>query len=192
MPKPSDNDCRLYNVAALLGLAEQKTTSFMREKIEDKAVEKINEKVEATSFLNKLWLTSMAAAGKNKMPQIKLGELLIMAEILTEDELTRALWLSKKMKKGLGRTLVEMEVFPRTFLSTALQMQRSVNSGNLKASTAAETLAYIARLDKYRGFRESNYKFSMEVAGVPGQDLPAGKIAQKLLSSASSIGHLLR
>jgi signal transduction histidine kinase len=85
------------------------------------------------------WLKEDGAF-KGKGTAIRLGELLILAGIVSEIDLLSAVETSLTQKAMIGQILVKTEVLSEPVLQHALKLQKAVNSQLLNASEAARML----------------------------------------------------
>lgn len=85
------------------------------------------------------WLQEDGAF-KGKGTAIRLGELLILAGIVSEIDLLSAVETSLTQKSMIGQILVKTEVLTEAVLQHALKLQKAVNSQLLNASEAARML----------------------------------------------------
>ena len=82
------------------------------------------------------WLQEDGAF-KGKDTAIRLGELLILAGIISELDLLSAVETSLTQKSMIGQILVKSEILTEAVLQQALKLQKAVNSQLLSASEAA-------------------------------------------------------
>jgi signal transduction histidine kinase len=85
------------------------------------------------------WLQEDGAF-KGKGTAIRLGELLILAGIVSEIDLLSAVETSLTQKSMIGQILVKTEVSTEVVLQHALKLQKAVNSQLLNSSEAARML----------------------------------------------------
>ncbi|HEY9730924.1 MAG TPA: hypothetical protein V6C89_03380 [Drouetiella sp.] len=84
------------------------------------------------------------AVSTSKLPKINLVELLVIAGIITEHDADTAFEVGSSTKQKPEEILKSSNLVPESLLNTALELQESINSGDLNAAAAAETLNYIA------------------------------------------------
>jgi hypothetical protein len=80
--------------------------------------------------------------------RLKLGELLLMSGCISELDVMDALEVSLGQEKPIGEVLVDSGVLPASTLHKAIELQNSVNAGQISVTVAAQTLAYIAQSDE--------------------------------------------
>lgn len=74
---------------------------------------------------------------------IRLGELLVLAGLMTESDLMYAVEVGLLNKKPIGQVLVELQYITKEVLDAALNYQRSVSSGEITPLWAASRLTEI-------------------------------------------------
>lgn len=88
--------------------------------------------------------TSVAAAPappQNK--ELRLGELLTMAQVISESDVLNAIELGLFKNQPIGKVLVESNLIPDSLVESALALQNLVKKGDLRPAQAAEVLMYI-------------------------------------------------
>lgn len=80
----------------------------------------------------------------NQLPKINLVELLVISGVITEYDADAAFETGTNTKQTPESVLRSLELVPESLLGIALELQESINSGDLNAAAAAETLNYIA------------------------------------------------
>lgn len=81
----------------------------------------------------------IAAEDPNKR-NIRLGELLILAGILTESDMMNAVELSLTREEPLGAVLIQLGLITTDQLRLALRLQESISLGSLDIQSATDTL----------------------------------------------------
>jgi len=81
----------------------------------------------------------IAAEDPNKR-NIRLGELLILAGILTESDMMNAVELSLTREEPLGAVLIQLGLITTDQLRLALRLQESISVGSLDIQSATDTL----------------------------------------------------
>lgn len=81
----------------------------------------------------------IAAEDPNKR-NIRLGELLILAGILTESDMMNAVELSLTREEPLGAVLIQLGLITTDQLRLALRLQESISQGSLDIQSATDTL----------------------------------------------------
>ncbi len=76
--------------------------------------------------------------------RIRLGELFMMAGILTENDILNALEYGLISTRPLGDVLVEMGLLTRAILQLSLNLQDSLSTGELDLRAALDALCYVA------------------------------------------------
>lgn len=82
----------------------------------------------------------------NLRKNIKLGELLMLAGIISESDIMNAIEYGLTSAKPLGDVLIDMGLVTRQLLNLALQLQESVSHGDLNVHAAMDALSYVASL----------------------------------------------
>jgi CRP-like cAMP-binding protein len=78
--------------------------------------------------------------------QVKLGELLVQAEIVQEHQMPRALQLAKDRSVRIGQVLIMMRYLSAEELEPILEIQKLINDGAIDSDSAVQALK-IARRD---------------------------------------------
>lgn len=86
-------------------------------------------------------------SSKAQLPKINLVELLVISGIITENDADAAFEASTKTKQSPEEFLKGSDLVQTSLLNIALELQESINSGDLNAAAAAETLNYIANYE---------------------------------------------
>lgn len=101
-----------------------------------------------------LELSHMAASApastdeqSRSLPKISLVELLVISGIITEHDADAAFEESTRSKQPPETILKQSELVPASLLDIAIELQESINGGDLNAAAAAETLNYIANYE---------------------------------------------
>ena len=81
----------------------------------------------------------IAAEDPNKR-NIRLGELLILAGILTESDMMNAVELSLTREEPLGAVLIQLGLITTDQLRLALRLQESISEGSIDVQSATDTL----------------------------------------------------
>ncbi len=81
----------------------------------------------------------IAAEDPNKR-NIRLGELLILAGILTESDMMNAVELSLTREEPLGAVLIQLGLITTDQLRLSLRLQESISQGSLDIQSATDTL----------------------------------------------------
>ncbi len=81
---------------------------------------------------------------ESQLPKINLVELLVISGIITEHDADAAFETGTRTKQTPEAVLRSSNLVPDALLNVALELQESINSGDLNAAAAAETLNYIA------------------------------------------------
>jgi len=78
------------------------------------------------------------------LPELRLGELLVLAEVVSRDDVKQALEVAQANKRRLGEILSIYAVLPASILTAALELQRLMRRGELTIdeSITALGLAY--------------------------------------------------
>lgn len=79
---------------------------------------------------------------------IRLGELLVLAGLMTENELMYAIEIGLLNKKPIGQVLIELQYIPKEVLEAALELQQQVASGEANPIWAASRLTEINHYGK--------------------------------------------
>jgi hypothetical protein len=88
--------------------------------------------------------TSVAAPPPAPQRQeLRLGELLTMAQIISESDVLHAIELGLFNNQPIGKVLVEAKLIPDSLINPALELQNLVKKGELRPAQAAEVLMYI-------------------------------------------------
>lgn len=74
---------------------------------------------------------------------VKLGELLTMAEIISETDVLAAIELGLFKNKPVGQVLVEHKLIHESLIRPALQLQKMVHAKELRPTQAAELLMHV-------------------------------------------------
>lgn len=74
---------------------------------------------------------------------IRLGELLSLAGLISEQQLLNAVELGLVSQKALGQVLIESNLVPEETLKVALQLQELVSKGTLKPMQASQVLVQV-------------------------------------------------
>lgn len=74
---------------------------------------------------------------------IRLGELLSLAGLISEQQLLNAVELGLVSQKALGQVLIESNLVPEETLKVALQLQELVSKGTLKPLQASQVLVQV-------------------------------------------------
>jgi|AGTN01.2.fsa_nt_gi hypothetical protein len=74
---------------------------------------------------------------------IRLGELLSLAGLISEQQLLNAVELGLVSQKALGQVLIESNLVPEETLKVALQLQDLVSKGTLKPMQASQVLVQV-------------------------------------------------
>lgn len=77
------------------------------------------------------------------LESVRLGELLVMANLLDQDKLMSAVELGLVEEKPIGQVLVELGCVTDTLLQAALTVQRLVAEGKVKKAVAGKIVALI-------------------------------------------------
>lgn len=74
---------------------------------------------------------------------VKLGELLTMAELISETDVLAAIELGLFKNKPVGQVLVEHKLIHESLIRPALQLQKMVHANELRSTQAAEVLMFV-------------------------------------------------
>jgi hypothetical protein len=74
---------------------------------------------------------------------VKLGELLTMAELISETDVLAAIELGLFKNKPVGQVLVEHKLIHESLIRPALQLQKMVQAKELRPTQAAEVLMFV-------------------------------------------------
>jgi hypothetical protein len=72
--------------------------------------------------------------------KVRLGELLVEADIVSSADLTEAIQVSRRLGVPIGRVLLSSGILSQALLEAALEAQPLVNEGKLERSRIAEAL----------------------------------------------------
>jgi hypothetical protein len=123
----------------------------------------------------------IAAEERNKR-SIRLGELLILAGILTESDMMNAVELSLTRGEPLGAVLIQLGLITATQLRLALTLQESISSGSLDIQSATDTL-----------FMESGNSLTEKLTAVDSDAAPRrSRLAEQNDAPKLRIGELLK
>jgi hypothetical protein len=89
---------------------------------------------------------SLSDSGVYRMPTrhtIRLGELFVLAGLLSESDLMNLLEIGLLNEKPIGEVLIESGLINRELVSAALRLQAMVQDGTLTALQSAEALAQV-------------------------------------------------
>ncbi|HMW90205.1 MAG TPA: hypothetical protein PKE54_09295, partial [Candidatus Obscuribacter sp.] len=111
---------------------------------------------------------------KETTVNVKIGELLVDAQIVSSAEMTEAVQVSKRLNVPIGRVLTMSGCVREDVLEASLQVQRLLRDGNLSIEGAYETLK---RVHEHR----------IELA----EALTSEAQNMLMLDSAESLGELL-
>lgn len=75
------------------------------------------------------------------LPELRLGELLVLAEIVSRHDIKQALEAAEINKRRLGEILSVFAVVPASSLTTALELQRMLRRGEVTIDEAISALA---------------------------------------------------
>jgi hypothetical protein len=81
-------------------------------------------------------------------PSVRLGELLVTAQLVTDSDVRASLELSLVREKSLGEMLVEQKVIALELLDSALILQEMASNETLSADQAAECLKKLSNSDQ--------------------------------------------
>lgn len=81
------------------------------------------------------------------LPKISLVELLVISGIITEHDADAAFEESTRSKQPPETLLRNSDLVPPSLLHIAIELQESINGGDLNVAAAAETLNYIANYE---------------------------------------------
>jgi hypothetical protein len=81
-------------------------------------------------------------------PSIRLGELLVAAQLVTDEDVRASLELSLVKEKSLGEMLVEQKVIALELLDSALILQEMASNETLSAAQAAACLKKLSNSDQ--------------------------------------------
>lgn len=84
--------------------------------------------------------------GSNK--RVRLGELLMLAGVLTEGDMLNVLEIGLTATKSLGDTLIERGLIAKPVLDLALKMQDMISDGSIEIRAAAAALQELASTGK--------------------------------------------
>jgi hypothetical protein len=73
-------------------------------------------------------------------PTIRLGELLVSADLISEDEVLQALEESLKQEESVGRVLIQKKIMTVRMLNNALALQEMVSNETITPGQAAVAL----------------------------------------------------
>jgi hypothetical protein len=105
--------------------------------------------IEGLRSAKKLKITveqSLSDSGVYRMPSrqtIRLGEMFVLAGLLSESDLMNLLELGLVNEKPIGNVIVDSGLITRELVSAALRLQTMVQQGTLTALQAAEALAQV-------------------------------------------------
>lgn len=133
-------------------------------------------------------LKSQTPPSSSKLPAryaIKLGEIFVMAGVVSESDLMNALELGLVGQQSIGQVLLQMGLIDQTLLDAAVKLQELVSSGQLRPLQASAALAHmhnsgiglseaIAKLDPTRTTDESSLslrKFLKLVGSITDNDI---------------------
>jgi hypothetical protein len=123
----------------------------------------------------------IASEERNKR-SIRLGELLILAGILTESDMMNAVELSLTRGEPLGAVLIQLGLITATQLRLALTLQESISSGSLDIQSATDTL-----------FMESGNSLTEKLTAVDSDLAPKrSRLAEQNDAPKLRIGELLK
>jgi hypothetical protein len=122
-----------------------------------------------------------SGAESNKR-SIRLGELLILAGILTESDMMNAVELSLTRGEPLGAVLIQLGLITATQLRLALTLQESISSGSLDIQSATDTL-----------LMESGNSLTEKLTSVDSDPAPKrSRLAEQNDAPKLRIGELLK
>lgn len=84
----------------------------------------------------------------NSNKRVRLGELLMLAGVLTEGDMLNVLEIGLTATRSLGDTLIERGLIAKPVLDLALKMQGMISDGSIEIRAAAATLQELASTGK--------------------------------------------
>jgi hypothetical protein len=102
----------------------------------------------AANFVNaRTSVTADSDQSKVNRPKISLIELLVISGVITEHDADTAFEAGTQSKQTPEEVLQNSDFVPQSLLNIAIELQESINSGDLNTAAAAETLNYIANYE---------------------------------------------
>lgn len=125
------------------------------------------------------WMERDGYLGAHKKNTVRLGELIILAGIVSELDLLSAIEAGLSLKSMIGQVLIRTGVISQDLLDQALKLQEAVNSQLLSPAQAAEMLKQAKE-----GLSESNQNMAESKAAGPDRELES---VMQALGSPNSI-----
>ncbi len=140
----------LQSMIRLGRLSHEEALEYLRSDLLPPAVESIADHTGKTDKPDKLdkpvsvapavKIRPLIAAEEPNKRNIRLGELLILAGILTESDMMNAVELSLTRGEPLGAVLIQLGLITTDQLRLALSLQESISVGSLDVQSATDTL----------------------------------------------------
>jgi hypothetical protein len=109
----------------------------------DQAIQQVKEaKVKRTAITQSVAGTSHSGAQKT---EIKLGELLCLADVISEADVLCAVELGLFRQQPIGQVLVDQNLIPQSLVGPAIELQNLVKRKDLRPTQAAQALMYVHR-----------------------------------------------
>lgn len=87
----------------------------------------------------------MTTAERSATRQIRIGELLVQADIVQEHQLPRALQMAKDRSLKIGQVLIMMRFLSAEDLEPILEIQKLINEGSIEGDEAVQVLKVMRR-----------------------------------------------
>ncbi len=112
---------------------------------------------------------------------IRLGELLSLAQIISENDILSAVEMGLFKEQPVGKVLVESRLIPDSLIEPAVQLQEMVHKRELRPAQAAEVLLQVHR-------RSLTLEQSLSELGLHKKKIDGWREALELLKSAGLLG----
>lgn len=150
----------------------------------DQAIQRLKEaSIRRTAIANSVVSQSHGSAQKN---DLRFGELLCMAEIISEADVLSAVELGLFRQQPVGRILVEGNLIPESLLGPAVELQTMVKNKEVRPMQAAQALMLVHR-------KHIPLKQAIQELGIGSKTIINWKEALELLKQSGLLGeHTVR
>jgi hypothetical protein len=147
----------------------------------DQAIQRVKEaSIKRTAIGQSVVTVSQSNQQKT---EIKLGELLCMAEVISEADVLSAIEVGLFRQQPIGQVLVDSNVIPEFLIGPAIELQNMVKRKDLRPMQAAQVLMYIRQ-------ERISVADALKQLGLGTKKLEGWKEALELLRMAGLLGEV--
>jgi hypothetical protein len=149
----------------------------------DQAVQKVKEtSIRRTAISQNVAGSSTTTTGSQvQKEEIKLGELLCLAEVISETDVLSAIEVGLFRQQPIGQVLVDSNMIPNFLIQPAIELQNMVKRKDLRPTQAAQALMFVHK-------EHVSVQDALRQLGLGTKKLDGWKEALELLGTSGLIG----